>query len=58
MGMLTTMIFACQPHSVSYASYDEYPVYEGKWEEMTYTPLHTSFCLVGTYRPTSKSASV
>ena len=55
MGMLTTMIFACQPHSVSYASYDEYPVYEGKWEEMTFA---YQFRLVGPYRPTSKSASV
>lgn len=55
MGMLTTMIFACQPHSVSYASYDEYPVYEGKWEEMTYTPLHTSFAL---WAPTAQQVKV
>lgn len=45
MGIFTTLISACHSHSVSYASYDEYPVYEGAWEEMTYTPERTDFAL-------------
>ena len=29
----------------SFDSFDEYPVYEGKWEEMTYSPAGTHFSL-------------
>ena len=34
MAILVTMISACRPHAASYASYEEYPVYEGAWEEI------------------------
>ena len=33
----------------SFDSFDEYPVYEGKWEEMTYSPAGTHFFFVGSY---------
>ena len=33
----------------SFDSFDEYPVYEGKWEEMTYSPAGTHFSLLGSY---------
>ena len=45
MAILVTMISACRPHAASYASYEEYPVYEGVWEEMEYTPARTDFAL-------------
>lgn len=33
------------PRQTSYASYDNYPVHEGNWEEMVYTPVATRFSL-------------
>ncbi|WP_277235771.1 type I pullulanase [Phocaeicola salanitronis] len=55
MGILATLISACRPHSVSYASFDEYPVYEGGWEEMAYTPGCTDFAL---WAPTAQAVRV
>ena len=55
MAILVTMISACRPHAASYASYEEYPVYEGVWEEMEYTPARTDFAL---WAPTAQAVRV
>lgn len=39
----------------SFDSFDEYPVYEGKWEEMTYSPAGTHFSL---WAPTAQEVRV
>ena len=44
MSMLATV--GCNPaQQHAFDSYDQYPVYEGDWEEMSYTPASTRFSL-------------
>lgn len=47
---------SCAPTSRSnYSSYDQYPVYEGKWEEMVYSPEATRFSL---WAPTAQEVNI
>ena len=52
MSMLVTA--GCSSYQPKeYRSYDEYPVYEGKWEEMVYSPAATRFAL---WAPTARGS--
>lgn len=42
-------------HQSGYSSFDEYPVYNGPWEEMVYTPAETRFSL---WAPTASEVRV
>ena len=42
----------CQPMQQSYDSYEDYPVPEGEWNEMAYSPEETRFSL---WAPTAKA---
>lgn len=54
MSMLVTA--GCSSYQPKeYRSYDEYPVYEGKWEEMVYSPAATRFAL---WAPTAQEVRV
>lgn len=49
-------IWSCNPiQRSSYSSFDDYPVYEGKWEEMSYSPAGTHFSL---WAPTAEEVRV
>ena len=55
---MSTMAAAlgCSPSQKdSYDSFDEYPVYQGKWEEMEYDPSSTRFAL---WAPTAQEVRV
>ena len=45
----------CQPMQRDYDSYDNYPVVEGDWEEMVYTPEATQFAL---WAPTAEEVNL
>ena len=42
-------------HQKAYSSFDEYPFFEGKWEEMVYSPSETKFVL---WAPTAQEVRV
>lgn len=42
-------------HQKAYSSFDEYPFFEGKWEEMVYSPSETKFAL---WAPTAQEVRV
>lgn len=50
------MVTGCSTgHQKNYDSFDEYPVYEGEWDEMVYSPLETQFAL---WAPTAQEVRV
>lgn len=54
MSMLT--VWGCSSsHQKEYSSFEEYPVYEGKWEEMVCSPSETKFSL---WAPTAQEVRV
>ena len=54
MSVLAT--FSCTSiQQKMYSSYDDYPVYEGQWEEMVYSPAATRFSL---WAPTAQEVRV
>ena len=57
LAMLTVATtVGCNPiQRSSYDSYDDYPVYEGKWEEMIYSKAETRFSL---WAPTAQEVRV
>ena len=52
---IVSTTISCQSVKKEYNSFDEYPVYEGKWEEMTYSPAGTHFSL---WAPTAQEVRV
>lgn len=53
---MVLMVTGCSTgHQKSYDSFDEYPVYEGEWDEMVYFPLETQFAL---WAPTAQEVRV
>lgn len=53
--LFSVLCLACGNPSEQYTSFSDYPVYEGDWEEMTYTPEATSFLL---WAPTAQEVRV
>lgn len=53
---MVLMVAGCsENHQKGYGSFDEYPVYEGEWNEMTYSPAETQFAL---WAPTAQEVRV
>lgn len=53
---MVLMVAGCsENHQKGYDSFDEYPVYEGEWNEMTYSPAETQFAL---WAPTAQEVRV
>lgn len=50
------VVLGCTPsRKTSFGSFDEYPVYQGKWDEMNYRPSATDFSL---WAPTAQEVRV
>lgn len=55
-GMLFSLLCGCSSaNQEKYASFDDYPVPEGSWEEMSYSPFATSF---SAWAPTAEEVRV
>ena len=55
-GMLFSLLCGCSSaNQEKYASFDDYPVPEGSWEEMSYSPSATSF---SAWAPTAEEVRV
>lgn len=55
MSMLATAIGCTSVQQNTYESYDDYPVYDGNWDEMVYSPAFTRFAL---WAPTAQEVRV
>lgn len=56
LASVMTSALSCQsPRDVRHDSFDDYPVCEGKWEEMRYSPVATEFAL---WAPTAQQVRV